>query len=146
MVQCVFQQGPTELNRYSELNRLVAPCCFKCGCVEYVLGGSTQFDCVTACCRVHKFPMTQKGVIFSVMPKPFPADAGTLAQTTSDFLSLGMGHRIPGPGWLHPPEVLLEGRWVGNWKPTHLFSCFCLVLTQDGGMRVATFSKTKHAA
>lgn len=131
------------MNRYRELNRLAAPCCCTCGCVW------TPFGCVSACCCVFKITMTQEGIVFNVKPKPFPADAGPLAKTTSDFRSSGMGHRIPGPGWLHPPEISLEGRIHGarKWKPAHLFSCaLCWVLIQDGGMRVgvATYSKTQH--
>lgn len=68
--------------------------------------------------------MTQEEVVSSPMPKPSPADAGVLADTASDFLSAGMGDRIPGAGWLHPSEVYWQGAFMRAeiWKPTPTFS------------------------
>lgn len=60
-------------------------------------------------------PMIQEGVVSSAMHKPFPADAGTLAAGIHGFLSSGKGRRIPGAGWVHPPEVLLAG-WIHRGK------------------------------
>lgn len=106
--------------------------------VEYVLCGNTPADCVSACCYVHNVTVTLEGVVFSDMPNSFPADAGILAKTASDFLSSGMGHRIPGPGWLHPPEVLLEGRINGGRKmetyPLFIMSLFGTNDEPDGKM------------
>lgn len=70
--------------------------------------------------------MTQEGVVSNAMPEFFPPNAGILAETAPDFLSSGMGDRIPGAGWLHPPQIYWQDSFmgVGTWKPIPTFSHF----------------------
>lgn len=90
--------------------------CVRWVCIQYT------FACVSGCVRMRN--MTYEGVISIAVPKPFPADTGVLSKVTPDFLSSGMGDRIPGAGWLHPPEVYWQGSLIGGRMETHahLFS------------------------
>lgn len=73
------------------------------------------------------------------MPKPFPADKGTLAEAASDFLSTGTGDRIPGAGWSHPTDVYWQDAFIraGIWKAMVTFShlsvtCSARIDAQNG--------------
>lgn len=104
------------------LIRLVAPsCCVHVRvCAVRVFGGCTLLGCVSPRIRTHNMRLTWEGAVSSAAPEPFPADAGVTGSGTCS----GVGDRIPGAGWLHPPEVYWQGSFnsVGTWKPTRTYS------------------------
>ena len=128
VTHCISQPDLGEPSRYSEpysrwwdQQNHAAACMYLCGCVQYEFCGCSLFSCVSTCSGVHSMTMTEEGVVSSFVPKPFPADAGELAQSTSDFLSSGCVIGPPGQDGYTPSTGSLP--WEQEYGNLAFFFC-----------------------